>query len=205
MPLTTGVKVSDEWFLAKFEVPAGVHKLEWTYKKINLLGTSDDLAAWIDYIEINGVKRINTECQPCDKGVPNENGTMCVPCELDHYLEPSTPQCVPCPYSKFAPMGSVGQDACRPRPPCTDDDMEFTFGDCENGKRVKSYNWREPKICSEESGKMLHPTETANCRGCGKGSYFNESSDHPDKCDSCPDGFYQEVDNRDMKLGHRVQ
>jgi hypothetical protein len=43
-------------------VPAGIHKLEWTYRKINLLGTSDDLAAWIDYIKIDGVKRMNTEC-----------------------------------------------------------------------------------------------------------------------------------------------
>jgi hypothetical protein len=37
---------------------------------------------------------------------------------------------------------------------------------------------------------MLHADEKVNCRGCGKGSFFNESSSSLDKCDSCPDGFY---------------
>lgn len=81
-----------------------------------------------------------------------------------------------CPLNKFAPMGAVGFDACMPKSPCTEDDQEFTFSECENSKRIKSYKWREPKICSEDSGKMLLPSEKVNCRGCGKGAYFNESS-----------------------------
>lgn len=68
-------------------MPSGIHKLEWTYRKINLLGTSDDLAAWIDYIRIDGVKRMNTECQPCDRGVAAENGTVCIPCPINQYLD----------------------------------------------------------------------------------------------------------------------
>lgn len=61
-PILTGVIYSDQWMTQKFEVPEGDHKLEWTYKKYNLDGVSDDLSAEIEYIRITGVKQMNREC-----------------------------------------------------------------------------------------------------------------------------------------------
>ena len=60
--LLTGVIYSDKWVPAEFEVPLGDHKLEWTFKKYNLDGVSDDLSAEIQFIKITGVKRMNKEC-----------------------------------------------------------------------------------------------------------------------------------------------
>jgi hypothetical protein len=65
-PLITGVIYSDAWMkgnlTANFDVTPGDHKLEWTYKKYNLDGMSDDLSAEIQFINITGVKRMNKEC-----------------------------------------------------------------------------------------------------------------------------------------------
>jgi len=85
--------------------------------------------------------------------------------------------------------------------------MEFTFTDCQNDKRIKQYQWREPKICSEDvgGGARLLADETVNCVGCGKGTAFNKGSTKADKCEPCQDGHYQDVDNKNMQLGNRIE
>lgn len=73
MQIETGVMLSDTWLEYEFEVPPGSHKLEWVYKKMNRFGVSDDLSAEIEFIQIQGVKPINTECQKCLRGRPNRD------------------------------------------------------------------------------------------------------------------------------------
>jgi hypothetical protein len=65
----TGVIYSDQWITQEFEIPDGNHKLQWTYKKYNLAGVSDDLAAEIEFIKVTGVKTMNKECQACSRGI----------------------------------------------------------------------------------------------------------------------------------------
>jgi len=49
--------------------------------------------------------------------------------------------------------------------------MDFVMSECNDDWRNKTYQWREPKICSDkdvESVRLKSP-EKVRCRGCGRG------------------------------------
>ena len=146
---------SDKWRTAKIEVPRGSHELTWIYKKFNQVGASDDLSAEIDWIEIRGVKTINKACQFCERGRANAAKDRCEVCFRNEYLDESVKdgeRCKKCPAEKYSPPGSVGADSCRPRLPCGEDDKGFVVSECEDGRRLQSFYWREPRICRPPGG-----------------------------------------------------
>ena len=68
-------------------VPAGFHKLEWRYTRyINLEEAElmEDLAAEIEYIKIKGIGYAARFCKKCQRGIANENNTLCEPCPVNH-------------------------------------------------------------------------------------------------------------------------
>lgn len=114
--LNTGVEYSDVWFEVEFNFEPGTHKLEWIYKKFDIEDTSDDLSAEIEFIEVRGVKTMITECQVCEKGIPDFDKARCLECPRDQYLDESTEsgdRCKACPKNYFSPSGSIGAESCQ--------------------------------------------------------------------------------------------
>jgi hypothetical protein len=68
-----------QWITSSFDIPPGFHVLEWVYLKyLNLHGEShEDLAAEVEWIKVVGTQYTPFECQPCAKGVSNEDRTKC--------------------------------------------------------------------------------------------------------------------------------
>ena len=158
---------------------------------------SDDLSAEIEFIEVRGTKTIVEQCTPCSNGIPNKEQNKCFPCDRDHFLVKKVTgfTCEKCASDHYSPPGSVGSTACKKRPPCTIEDYETKFTECNGDfKRDQQYFWREPKICNSlAEGAVQLPADAKNqpCRGCGRGEYRDDTN----QCVSCENGYYQNYDN----------
>lgn len=95
-------------------------------------------------------------------------------CAINSYLddlEASGGKCVACPADTYSHAGSYGKESCKARRPCTEEDFVPSHTACSGGKRVKRYDWKLPKICSDShyDSVKLPPDEKVDCRGCGRG------------------------------------
>ena len=67
----------------------------------------------------------------------------------------STHKCVSCDNDYYSTKGSIGKDQCIKKLPCADDDYEFIFTNCTNGKRKKQFFWKIPRICNDKDQKSI--------------------------------------------------
>lgn len=103
----------------------------------------------------------------------------------------------------YSPPGSVGAAACLYRPPCTSEDYTFEVTECIDDRRELIFKLKQPQICNIDApGAIVQPkNEKIYCRGCGRGEHRDEN----DKCVSCADGYYQDLDNHQMANGTKIQ
>ena len=120
----------------------GSHRLDWTYKKMNLAGVSDDLSAEIEYISIKGTKLMNDKCQKCERGIPNFDGDRCMLCLANEYYENG--KCQKCNPAMYSPPGSVGASSCLYRPPCKKEDYTFSVTECIDDRRELVFKLKDP-------------------------------------------------------------
>ncbi len=168
------------WTETRVAVSKGLHTLTFAYSKDISISKGADMAM-IDMIEMNGLFFADSSCIPCPPGSISAAGSRnCTVCPKDTYSEGT--HCEPCPSTEYAPLGSA---VCFPRAPCTMDDYEFLYTECDSSWRMsKVAEWITPKICG---GGVSKPATVYDlpCFACPPGFFRRVGSGD---CIGCPDG-----------------
>eukprot|EP00126_Sphaerothecum_destruens_P012668 Sdes_comp21703_c0_seq1m20279 len=156
----------------------------------------------IKYVEIQGTS-FHDQCFECPAGTFSPQGaSACTPCPRNTKSAARSSECAPCLQSEYANPRS---ERCVVRAPCTEADFHFEFGTCGADNRwVKTFTWREPKICAEGALSLPAPLteecppcnpgfhrQGGDCVACGAGMYSNDDTsavDSSDSCRRCPSG-----------------
>ncbi|CDW90016.1 UNKNOWN [Stylonychia lemnae] len=167
----------------------GKKKLRWVYKKHNGQNSGTSLLVELEYVKIIGTKQAATECIPCVKGYSTKGSDRCDSCEANYYFDTKADidLCKPCAQDQYSFPGSVGQDSCIKRHPCTDKDHIMSFSECIDGSRQVSYQYIQPIQCDFRNF-MLPVQKTESCTQCTQqNQYLNKSSN---ECQTCPNNTY---------------
>jgi len=174
------------WKTLTFDLPQGLHKAIWRYHKDASMARYMDRAQ-IQRIVIEGTSYADAACTKCAPGTSSAaHSGACTPCRTDTYAPGyGTPSCLTCEAGKFARSGA---SICSDRPPCTEADFQWLFTDCtDSGVRTKYPEWYAPKICDENIGIHLPPSQPDQpCAPCNPGEEKNPRG----LCQHCKDGFW---------------
>lgn len=118
----------------------------------------------------------------CPKGYYSEaKAHECKPCPMNSVSHKSgSATCTACTGSTFA---YPGESECRTAKPCKPSDKAVKYSACNGGKRTRTDEWSEPKICF--GGVTLDAPAQVDCAPCSPGTYRQGAT-----CQFCPDGTY---------------
>ncbi|XP_065674397.1 endosome/lysosome-associated apoptosis and autophagy regulator family member 2 isoform X2 [Hydra vulgaris] len=139
----------------------------------------------------------SNECERCPPGTfSREGASFCESCEANTFSKGGAGVCEKCSEDKYS---SPKSQECRIRKPCTENDFDEYWTQCENGKTNKVYKWLEPQICSSTISNAVplpKPSEKVDCPPCNPGFYSNGTdcivcpkntySNGREECKSCP-------------------
>lgn len=134
------------------------------------------------HLQILGILDNVERCNVCPKGYFSEaKSKECKPCPMNSVSAKSaSATCAVCTGATFA---YPGEAACRPAKPCKESDRAVKYSSCNGGKRTRTYQWTQPKICS--GGIELNAPAQIDCAPCPPGTYRNDAA-----CKYCPAGTF---------------
>lgn len=179
------------------ELDQGKVEIIVVYEKYND-AESKDLNAQVDYFELRGTAHSSHACYDCKVGFSKEGSSSCNLCDAGYYYETyegedKLSECLACGDEEFSTIGSIGRSSCKPKRPCNKDDYSYTWSNCIDEIRTKTYLWNEPHICSDSSGVSLPPDEPGKpCATCNPGHYHAIINPNTQEaiCKPCDDGTY---------------
>jgi len=170
--------------LFRASVGIGWHSFKWIYYKDVSRSVGKDMVELLE-IGYNGTQFAAYDCQPCPLGMTSTHGaTRCTSCARNQIWDDALSRCTECPVGKYAPAGA---GACFILPPCTADDYRAVYSVCVQRKRQKSFEWFEPKLCTEAGGIPLPPAEAdVACGACNPGFMLSPQG----SCHACLEGTF---------------
>ena len=76
-------------------------------------GDSEDMVAYIDYIEVWGTEAASHTCYECNLGYSAQGASECSICDRNEYLEGHL--CEECPSGTYSPRGTQEEEGCKKR------------------------------------------------------------------------------------------
>lgn len=180
-----------KWATVVLNLKTGMNVLQW--RTIGALATMMERIAspvLIRKIEITGVA-YTSECTKCPNGTYSSGGTsFCQTCPPNTFSQIGANKCTKCKDSEYSESGF---DKCLPRPPCTQYDFYQFQKPCDEFKKTQlSYQWVEPKICSETvAGSVKLPKDgpLQDCPPCSSGMHRVNVS----HCGFCQPNQYADI------------
>jgi hypothetical protein len=173
-------------FVVSLEV--GTHEVSVDY----LTQRIDDIPypkAYIAHVQVVGTKFSDSECYKCPYGGNNYGSTTCGTCDFNEYLKDDV--CTKCPNNTYSYKGAASLEACLPKYPCSENDYKPIYSSCQNGKREKSYVYRDPIFCDVANAPPLPESSQVDCEPCKPG-YLTQNFSGSISCQACPPGSFLE-------------
>ena len=182
--------LDSNWIVAKIDLPAGPSQIIISFEMYSASGY-ETLSATIDSLEVLGTDYSAKECLVCPTGYSNLGASSCDICPINTYLETTegVNYCLDCPSGKYAPMGSVGREACLPMQPCTVHDYSPSYSLCIHNTTNRTYHWIQPEICDKTAVSLPGTEDNLPCEACSPGMLYVTKGEMGEmECEWCPEG-----------------
>ncbi|KAJ1475935.1 hypothetical protein T484DRAFT_2024348, partial [Baffinella frigidus] len=170
-----------QWRWVEIDMPEGWSEIRFNYMRDGAVLGEDQ--AFIGEVGWSGSKLADEACHPCPEGKQSVAGSdRCSHCERDTVWDRSTGGCRECNSNEYA---LPGFEQCVPRPVCTREDYVAKYEECNGNsqKRLKYFQWLEPKICQNQ-GISLPSSTRVECEPCREGLFRPDSSGSCQECEA---------------------